>query len=188
MTGSEKFSSSCHVKRTPNQGARARGSTTPARALRAGPCGRPRSAREGGKGRGGTQGRVYKRRHSASSLLRSAESAAGTVEEEGGSRKGSDKLLYLCRSGSRFLIYSLPLFFFLLPETSSSPPFFCFLFGSRQLPGKGEKAFFLPFSSPPFPLPLLPLPRPFPPYSGRSFPVAARTGSERLGGGGAGFL
>lgn len=54
----------------------------------------------------------------------------------------------LCRSGSRLLIYSLPLFFFLPPKTSSFPPFFCFLFGSRQVSGKGDKAFFLPFSFP----------------------------------------
>lgn len=112
----------------------------------------------------------------------------GRLEKKVAPGRGATNCCNLCRSGSRFFIYSLPLFFFLLPKTSSSPPFFCFLFGSRQLSGKGEKAFFLPFSSPPLPLPLLPLPRPFPPYSGRSFPVAARTGSERLGGGGAGFL
>lgn len=67
----------------------------------------------------------------------------------------------LCRSGSRLLIYSLPLFFFLPPTTSSFPPFFCFLFGSRRISGKGKKAFFRPFSF--LRLPPSSPPPPFPP-------------------------
>lgn len=180
-------------ERTPNQGAGALASTTPPRALRVGRCGRPRSAREGGKGRGGTQGRIYKGRHSASSLLRSAESATGTVGEEGGSRKGERQTAVTSAvQDPGYLFIRYPLFFFLPPKTSSSPPSFCFLFGSRRISGKGEKAFFQPFSFfclPPFsPLPHLSLLQPFPPHPGRSFLVAARTGSELLGGGGAGFL
>lgn len=72
----------------------------------------------------------------------------GRLEKKVAPGRGETNCCNLCRSGSRFLIYSLPLFFFLLPKTSSSPPFFCFVFESRQLSGKGEKAFFLPFSFP----------------------------------------
>lgn len=81
----------------------------------------------------------------------------GRLEKKVAPGRGETNCCNLCRSGSRFLIYSLPLFFFLLPKTSSSPPFFCFVFESRQLSGKGEKAFFLPFSFPRlFPSPSFP--------------------------------
>lgn len=55
--------------------------------MQAGACGPVAQGRAGKEG-AGMQGRIYKGCHSASSLLRSAESAAGTVGEEGGSRKG----------------------------------------------------------------------------------------------------
>lgn len=126
-----------------------------ARASRAGRGGRPRSAREGGKGRGGTQGRVYKRRHSASSLLRRAESATRTVGKEGGSRKGERNCRTLRRSGSRLLIYSLPLF--LLPSSQNLLPSFLLLFlflGADDSPEREKRLpFRFPSSSPPPPFP-----------------------------------
>lgn len=59
-------------------------SVRPVQAGAGGPVAQGRAGKEGAE----MQGRIYKGRHSASSLLRSAESAAGTVGEEGGSRKG----------------------------------------------------------------------------------------------------
>lgn len=120
---------------------------------------RPRSAKEGGKGRGGGMpGRIYKGRHSAGSLLRSAESAAGTVGEEGGSRKGERQTAVTSavqEPGYLFIRY---------PFSSSSPkpfPFpssFFFLFGRRKPPERRRRAPFAPFRFPAyFP------PPPFPP-------------------------
>lgn len=84
------------LQRSLNPGVGKGGATTGARApVRAGadcPVAQGRAGKEGA----GMQGRIYKRRHSVSSLLRSAESAAGTVGEEGGSRKGERQTAVTC--------------------------------------------------------------------------------------------
>lgn len=96
----------------------------PVRACAGGPVAQGRAGKEGA----GTRGRIYKRRRSASSLLRSAESAAGTVGEEGGSRKGERQTAVTSavqEPGYLFIRY---------PFSSSSPknlflfPFFFFPF------------------------------------------------------------
>lgn len=152
--------------------------------------GGPVAQRRAGKEGAGTQGRIYKGRHSGSSLLRSAESAAGTVGEEGGSRKGERQTAVTSavqELGYLFIRYPFSSPFpnlFLLP-----PLFFFFYFLRDENPRKGGGFLSFLFIFPPLPsLPHLPLLRLFPLNLGRSFPVAAPTGSEHLSGGGAGFL
>lgn len=134
-------------------------------------------------------GRIYKGRHPASSLFRSAESAAGTVGEEGGSRKGERQTAVTSavqEPGYLFIRYP---FSSSSPRTFSFPFLFLFSFWETKNLRKGGGELLSPlFVSPPPFLPHLFLLRLFPPNSGRSFPAAAPTGSERLGAGGAGFL
>lgn len=157
------------------------------RAFRAGQRRQPRSAKEGGKGRGGVCGA-----ESIKGVIRRFASQKRRERDRDGWRRrrlpegGETNCRNLCRSGARLLTYSLPFFFFLPPQTSSFLPSF---FPSREPKNLRKKGSFRSFSfSPPPSLPHLSLFRLFPPNSGRSFPPAGPTGSEHLGGGGAGFL
>lgn len=93
--------------------------------------------------------RIYKSRDSASSLFRSAESAAGTVGEEGGSRKGERQAAVTSavqEPGYLFIRYlfssSSP------PKPFPSPLLFFFLFGRLKISGKREESCFRSFSLP----------------------------------------
>lgn len=155
-------------ERTPNQGARAPASTTLARALRVGRDGRPRSAREGGKGRGGTQGRIYKGRHSASSLLRSAESATRTVGEEGGSRKGERQTAVTSAvQDPGYLFIRYPFSSSSLPKPPPFLPSFVSFLGADESPEREKRLSFGPSRFSAFPLP----PSPTFPSSGLSLPI-----------------
>lgn len=102
-----------------------------------------------GKEGAGTHERIYKSRDSASSLFRSAESAAGTVGEEGGSRKGERQAAVTSavqEPGYLFIRYlfssSSP------PKPFPSPLLFFFLFGRLKISGKREESCFRSFSLP----------------------------------------
>lgn len=164
-------------------------SARPVRAGAGGPVAQGRAGKEGA----GKQGRVYKGRHPASSLLRSAESAAGAVGEEGGSRKGERQTAVTSavqEPGYLFIRYpfSFPFRPFSFPLLLCFVFFFPFWETKNLRKGGGERLSLLFVSPPPLPPPPSPSPACLPPRSGRSFPAAARTGSELLGGGGAGFL
>lgn len=145
----------------PNQGAE-----TESQQLR---CARSVQAGAGGpvaQGRAGKEGAEHKGESIKGVIQPVLSSEAprarpGRLEKKVAPGRGETNCRNLSRSGSRLLIYSLSLFFFLPPGTSSFPPSFCFLFGSRQISGKGEEASFRPFHFPAFPPP--------PPFSPPAF-------------------
>ena len=119
--------------------------------------------------------------------------ATGTVGEEGGSRKGERQTAVTSAvQDPGYLFIRYPFSSSSLPKPPPLLPSFVSFLGADESPEREKRLSFSPFRSsafpPPSPLPHLSLLQPFPPYPGRSFLVAARTGSEHLGGGGAGFL
>lgn len=118
--------------------------------------------------------------------------ATGTVGEEGGSRKGERQTAVTSAvQDPGYLFIRYPFSSSSLPQPLPFLPSFVSFLGVDESPERERRLSFGPFRFSAFllpPLPHLSLLRPFSSYSGRSFLEAARTGSEHLGGGGAGFL
>lgn len=166
-TGSEKFSSSsCHVKRTPNQGARARGSTTPARArsVRAG-AGGPVAQGRAGKEGAGHRGESIKGVIQPALSSEAPRARPGRLEKKVAPGRGATNCCTSAVQDPGFLFIRYPFSSFSFPKPPPLLPSFVSFLGADNSPEREKRLSFCPspprlFPSPSFPSPGLFLPTP----------------------------